>query len=360
MKRCSMELLVEARHDGRLGERDLAQIERHLGTCPDCVTFAGELERFRSTVQEIMPPGEPVALGRMRGRLRLLRAATVSEDTPSRRIRFGAVAAVVGTVAIAMVIVTSLFVRNDREAPHVRPLMGEVRADSAFTAFVEGADGSRFSRTDEDGLHQVELSEGIVAIAVRHLREHERFVVHTPDGEVEVRGTRFLVEVRDAHMTRVEVEEGVVEVRVAGAELTLRAHQKWTAVAVAPREPAATSTGRGEPSSFKLQARALPRHAHPPTTERSLRASDFQDGMRRLETGDFGDAAGKLHKFAEEHATDPRAEDALFLVAMSLARAGRAEEAEAAARRYLERYPNGYRHLEATRLARTGKLAPSP
>jgi outer membrane protein assembly factor BamD (BamD/ComL family) len=72
--------------------------------------------------------------------------------------------------------------------------------------------------------------------------------------------------------------------------------------------------------------------------------------MSRIEKGDFGQAASDLHTFAAQHPDDPRAEDAAFLEALSLSRAGRADDAAEAARRYLARYPNGYRRAEAEKL----------
>ncbi len=66
--------------------------------------------------------------------------------------------------------------------------------------------------------------------------------------------------------------------------------------------------------------------------------------MRR---GDYGAAADRLDAFSRSHPDDDRAEDAAFLVIVAMERAGRRAEAAAAARRYVARYPSGYRRDEA-------------
>jgi outer membrane protein assembly factor BamD (BamD/ComL family) len=75
--------------------------------------------------------------------------------------------------------------------------------------------------------------------------------------------------------------------------------------------------------------------------------------MHLIERGDYAAGAEQLDAYRRANAGDPRAEDAAYLTILALQRAGRREEARAAARRYLAEYPKGYRRAEAERVARS-------
>jgi anti-sigma factor RsiW len=71
--------LVEARRDGRLGDRERASLERHLETCSACRALERDLEEVRVLLRRSSVPA-PTPLEHQRGRLALLRAAAA----PSR------------------------------------------------------------------------------------------------------------------------------------------------------------------------------------------------------------------------------------------------------------------------------------
>jgi hypothetical protein len=71
--------------------------------------------------------------------------------------------------------------------------------------------------------------------------------------------------------------------------------------------------------------------------------------------GDYDAGARLLAAFAAAHPGDDRAEDAAFLVVVSLHHAGRSADAAAAARDYLARYPDGYRRAEVESIARASR-----
>jgi anti-sigma factor RsiW len=87
------------------------------------------------------------------------------------------------------------------------------------------------------------------------------------------------------------------------------------------------------------------------TTGAAQASRDFADAMAALARGDFSAAASKLEGFAAAHPRDPRVEDAVYVAAIALERAGRSADARAAARRYLAAYPTGAHHVQAQRLA---------
>ncbi len=106
----------------------------------------------------------------------------------------------------------------------------------------------------------IRLRDGRVRLEVAPLSPVQRFRVVAGDGEVEVRGTVFEVRVAADRLTAVQVDEGVVVVRV-GAEpaVWLRAGERW---ARAP-EPAAE---RAAPPATRRARPRPPSLAAAPTT----------------------------------------------------------------------------------------------
>ena len=356
MNDCDMQPLVEALHDGRLSERERVQVERHVTGCSDCAEDQRRLEAMAVALRGL-GDRDLSPLEHMRGRLRLLReAAAVRDDGESRR-RWRVPALVVAVATVAVAAFALFFAHGHGDLALARSSTAFVLGRTHFVAWVDGADGSSFDRVDDGETHVVELHEGLVAIRVRHLVPGERFLVRTLDAEVEVRGTRFTVESRAGVLAHVVVDEGVVEVRRGGEVTRLTAKETWPSSATASSEPGSASSGiaHGE-SSGSVSMRAAPEPSSGGATTHAPADGDFREGMGAVERGDFADAASKLGKFADRNGSDPRAEDALFLVAVALSKAGHATEAEEAAKRYLERYPHGYRRHDAERLAASGKL----
>ena len=139
-------------------------------------------------------------------------------------------------------------------------LPGERLRSDAFAFGLSAEDGTTISlqpRSDltllrADTQRWLRLAGGGVSVHVAKLRADERFVIVTPDAEVEVRGTRFHVAIARADencdggtATRVVVDEGVVVVRSAGRSSRVTAGARWPAECAEP--PAAArfpSTGR--------------------------------------------------------------------------------------------------------------------
>ncbi|HVY36276.1 MAG TPA: FecR family protein [Polyangia bacterium] len=98
------------------------------------------------------------------------------------------------------------------------------------------ASGSELHLLRADAERWLRLASGAVSVHVSKLKAGERFVLVTPDAEVEVRGTRFKVDVVPAAaecgggtVTRVAVEEGLVEVRTATGDARVPAGAHWPA-----------------------------------------------------------------------------------------------------------------------------------
>ena len=119
---------------------------------------------------------------------------------------------------------------------------GERLRSDALPIALTGVDGTALEVDPRSELQLVRadverwfrLARGAVSAHVTKLKAGERFVVATPDAEVEVRGTRFQVTVvppdeacGQGVVTRVAVSEGVVVVRSLGHEVRVEAGHHW-------------------------------------------------------------------------------------------------------------------------------------
>jgi len=365
---CPMALLIEAKRDGRLGERELGSVDRHLATCASCAELAGDLDKIRALLRA--PTTTPAPLEVQRGRLKLLRAAALPlSPTPIRRRPLIALA-----LAFALAAVGALGLALHRRSPEnhavTQTLAASANAPWRTITTVAPEGQARFTRTEADGVEIVLLSDGAVSLSVRRLQGGERFLVKTGDAEVEVRGTLFRVEAASDRIQNVSVLEGKVEVRFHDTSFFLTADERWDRPAdAAPASPpiasVQTSAAPSETAQFALStAKRVPFNPRPaysakpaapgsakPAASAEEGLGAFEEGMGMMERGDYGAAAKHLEAFSRSSPGDDRAEDAAFLVILALQRAGRSAEAVAAARRYLTAYPSGYRRAQARMIA---------
>jgi hypothetical protein len=204
--------------------------------------------------------------------------------------------------------------------------------------------GARWSQTRERDIERVELDDGAIRVHVRHQASGERFLVLLPDGELEVRGTTFDVRVEQGATTLVRVDEGVVELRIRGRGLTrLAADEAWNA----PTAPPASSAQVPLRPSIRVGAGAPPPAAASTTPRPDDYGSDYGAALALLRDGANDRAASAFHALALAGAGAPQAEDASFLEAVALTRAGRADAAALVAEHYLASFPDSFHHKEA-------------
>jgi FecR protein/Putative zinc-finger len=375
MKRsiCLMEPLVEARRDGRLGEAEIASVGRHLATCASCAELAADLD----DVGALLRTREPAlsALEHRRGRVRLLRevalppAAAEAELRPRRLRRVAVIVAAALSIAAAILGARAIGRAEGLARPlSLNHLPAALRAaPSRPVTLIESSEGARFIRAMIDGADVVTLDEGAVKLWVRPLLPGERLLVKTADAEVEVHGTIFRVEAARGEVQSIDVMEGTVEVRFRAKAIALVAGEHWAR----PREQTASDLAPASPIASPPAIARAPRAAAPSARVASKgggsksdtksdgskgdvkddASKEFADAVSAADQGDFGAAASRLDAFSRAHAGDQRAEDAAFLAVVSLQRAGRQAEAREAARRYLSRFPAGYRRAEAAAIA---------
>jgi hypothetical protein len=279
---------------------------------------------------------------------------------------------------------------------HAEPLVGaaslgqggQLVAGSAGGATIHLSTGSELSiahdtRVALESAGAVErffLAQGVLDAKVAKLGPNERFIVRTPDSEVEVRGTQFQVAIVEPDIncgggarTRVSVSEGLVEVRGAGATSYVHPGESWPAGCAVTPALGAASAARVAPSVRRVAPVSSIESARA-TAEQSSRAvtSTLESGTHALSgakeissiaqqnelfseaaaarrAGDNARAVSRYELFLARYPASPLAESAA-VQRMNLLSASAPAAAKVAAREYLTRYAQGYARTEAEAL----------
>lgn len=401
---CETMRLVEARYDGRLGEREAASLDRHVATCDACRAHAEALPRLRAIAGEHPEPQTPLEQQRSRARLLNEAARIEPRGVPRSRPVWATGLMLAAAMFAAAFLGWTLRAPLSSEGAH-NAAPGEPASTSValtappavtaarFATTVAPERGARFAQRTAAGAETVTLDEGAATFVVRPLAKGERFLIKTADSEIELAGASARVEAVGSKVRSVTVQEGKAEVRYSGAVFELSAGSTWSppvdTAAPASATPAvdpATPTpipaaaaadprlGRASAAIAAPGARpaarlavskptpapvattpasepVVPVIAPPAPPKADPGATDFADAVHLFERGDYPSAARSLADFSKAHPSDGRGEDAAFLAILSLQRTGETAGAAAAAQRYLQTYPSGYRRAEAVKIA---------
>ncbi len=169
---------------------------------------------------------------------------------------------------------------------------------------------------------RLELERGRVDVAATH-RDGRSFVVAAHGYEVQVVGTRFVVEILPDSRVDVRVDEGRVQVRSPSGELRpVSAGESWSTAAESSGAPNASGDTSADASPDELDgeddevdAGAAPRgkharrtHAAGPSSAKDL----LDDAQRATAEGRMKDAARIFDALRHEHRHDARAALAAF------------------------------------------------
>jgi len=255
---------------------------------------------------------------------------------------------------------------------HIETPLGGGASLQLSTGTAMDLSGLTSFRVDSQGaVQRFSLQRGMLSAHVAKLGAGQRFIVATPDAEVEVRGTRFRLSVVEraeacggGTRTRLEVTEGVVQVRAPGEEsIDVRAGQSWPndCVSAPPPSAAAPSATAPVPSVAVAAPRraplASPKAVASPPSAPGERASEltpqndlFAEATAQRRSGNNGAALRAYQELITRFPNGPLAENALVERMRLLAGTsqGRAE-----AERYLALYPRGFAAAEAQKLAGT-------
>jgi hypothetical protein len=216
---------------------------------------------------------------------------------------------------------------------------------------------------DAGPTEQFVLSEGSIQAHVAKLAAGQRFIVSTPDAEVEVRGTIFTVGIVDADAncgagtrTRVAVSEGVVEVRSGGQSSFVHPGESWPAhcsassasVAKADEPGRASSAPRSTTPGRALRGSAPSASVEPQTVASRLAEQNdlFAQGVAARRSGDSARAISAFDTLLSRYPGSALAESAAAERMRVLARVNPAA-AQRAAREYLARYSQGFARRDA-------------
>lgn len=307
-----------------------------------------------------------------------VRARAKAPSSPYQRRTRWAAGAFVGVAAAAAI---AFFVARRTAVDHVGNTQAVVYDDTGAMML---ADGSRVRLRDNANVRVEHVGDRIELTLVRGTAEFDvvhvagrQFLVHAERADIVDVGTRFVV-VREPSATRVEVQEGSVEVRDPRGVLpprTIAAGESWSngiaievpsASAPLPSEIATASAAT--PPRPSMSPKALLEAADAARVAgRSREAAALLDELRRRHRGDvraglaafqlgrmrldtLNDPAGAVEAFDDTIALAPNAPfredaEARRVEALARARDPRCREAKDA---YLARYPNGVHVAEVT------------
>jgi hypothetical protein len=259
------------------------------------------------------------------------------------------------------------------------PATEELRLGSTDGTIVTLEAGGALALGEQAGARRFVLEGGAVRAQVTRLQGDERFIISTPDAEVEVHGTVFRVSVGQpaacagGTRTRVSVFEGVVSVRARGGESFVPAGREWPACiaeaapsdkAMSPGPPptnvgvrsnqSARTIGTSPVRESKRSRVTAKVSSSPAGTSGLVEANDlFAAAVLARREGNGAEALRLVSRLLELAPDGPLAEGARVQRMKLLARSDR-EAARQAAMEYLARYPDGVARDEARKLAGTG------
>jgi TolA-binding protein len=349
---------VDAVEAGRLSPSD-GSFKRHQRVCEECRSRAAASDKLRSMLRALPDP-TPGELGLRRLRERILREAATPGE-PWWTVRRATIVATALVALVALVI-------GGRFVLHARDGGPELR----WAGSVVPVEGARWLQARAANVERVSLLDGEIRVFVRKQAADERFLVVVPDGEIEVRGTTFDVVVRAGATRHVHVVEGVVVLRIRdGQQPTLTAGQTWDLPSEARTEPVlppAGPTGAAAAEATAVRAPELARSRVTVATPANTRVTwgtppdpratgatpaaddwmpDYELAMGLYRSGRFERAAEAFDRFASGHPGASTVDDALFLQAAALARAGRGDAAALVAVHQIERFPESFHRKDA-------------
>jgi hypothetical protein len=352
---CSRLWEAEAAEDGRLDPTALASFERHSSTCAPCSLERAALAHLRSMTAHI--PLSPVSqLERKRLRAAILKQSNerLVRPEPQHRWRIAVL------LIAAMAVVAGGWGFSQRTRPS-----SDVQAFTRNVVYELTPIGvARWSLQREGPETRVVLADGTVSVHVAKLSIGQRFVLALPDGEIEVRGTRFVAHVDRSHTRDVGVSEGSVALRIASSpERILGSGESWTAEpdeTMVADPPLDTASTKRAPASASI--RSVRPSSHPADEEVAHDASAgalFADAMSAFSSGTYRTADALFARFEQKFPNDARSEDAAFLRIVIAKRLGDPASVSRLAGEYLQRHPRGFRRNDVERLSRSVDVASS-
>ena len=325
-----------------------------------------------------LPAAEPAAERAEQNRTRMLAsAASVPQQSRSSRVPILAVSLSLAAAATALLWV----IGRDKHSGTVAV------SDAVARETIVAYDGGQFDRIATWPDYQVHVRAGRVSFDVGPVDKGERFRVTTADAEIEVRGTRFVIEAAQERLVMVVVDEGRVEVRMPSHDpVIVKAGESWPAprtaqveemvadptvsdpvasiaepptkqpavtTPVAPRKKTQTRESVQPVTAAEARSSSKPAIAVGPEAPAPVQVkpseAEFRRGWTLLRAGDAGGASKAFAKACSDAAADAR-EDACYWSGVAAKRAGQTSAARDALVRFLSAFPSSARAGEAAAL----------
>jgi hypothetical protein len=329
-QRCPRAWEIEPAHDGRLSASAKRALQGHVESCAICRIEQTFVESLARALREADAPNEELTARRLR-QVVMQRARTAR----FKHVRWPALAGLgIGVLSVALL-----------SALWLKPY-GKRTSAVTIRALSHDAEWTRRVRGDAE---YVDVRRGHVAFNVKHHADDLRLIVLVPDGKIEDLGTVFMLNTHAGHTERIVVTEGVIVFRRNHADaVAIRAGEVWR-----PEEnPAVSATAHATPNSAELAATDC--HEHDAATTRPGSRPKPRSVLARARLRPKGARLARDELAAASTAAESSTtEDAEYLRLIALSREGRDEEARISARMYLMNFPDGFRRLEAERLAGT-------
>lgn len=248
----------------------------------------------------------------------------------------------------------------------VTPARGSARLALSTGTHLTVGPRSELAVVRDGAVEAFRLEQGELRAEVAKLHIGERFLVNTPDTEIEVRGTIFEVRVTapsdacEGLRTQLIVTEGVVTVRHDGELVRVTAGERWpndcgrTHVAGHRVDPAPTNERRpalalGQETNPTAAIQA-PFAAQPVAGSRLAAMNDaYARAVTLRQHEDLAAAIAAFTAFTSEYQDGPLAESARVELLRLLVRTDRSR-ARATAAQYLQDFPTGFAREEAARV----------
>ena len=132
-------------------------------------------------------------------------------------------------VMITAVVAIVLFIgRNRVFQPPQAPVAGDEAAEGPPRFRIFNLSNALFESKVEGSTVRASMTRGVAAFQIGPLAKNQRFFLTLPDGDLEVRGTRFVVTVAAEKTQGIDVNDGTVVLRLKGqAEVVLSAGERW-------------------------------------------------------------------------------------------------------------------------------------
>ncbi len=368
------------------------KVELHLAVCESCQTSA----RIWRGLTRTVPRGQFVPLSPIAER-RLLSGKEPAQARPSATRRWPGVAVAIAASAAALAIILSIAdsgrsrppaasigeiaaapktPRSEKFAALDDPLNVSPQIDGFGRRYIPVSPGTTLWVTADADVHvetldsrnaRFRLKRGLAVAEVGPLEPGFRFIVSTPESEMEARGTLFSVRVRNDGRARVRVVEGVVEVRhaarVGESRLVTAGHEldeSWSQPLVASKSNltedlgfvfgASTTSTRSSPRTKASAERSSnePAAADSRIEKRSTAGDLLHRAQGRRAAGDYRGAAALYEQLIETCPGTSSAGAAMVALGqLRLTAMGQPASALAHFDEYLERAPVGNLSAEA-------------